>query len=230
MLVLGIETSDRPGSAALCCDGECLAEVPLELDGLRHAQALPPVVASLLSDHQVVPGSLDLIAVSHGPGSFTGLRVGIAFAKTLAWAVGCKLVAVDTFEAIASETLIDVDTLWVASDAHRDELFVRHFSRKVDGRWQPDGDHSIVACHDWCDARTIEEVVVTATPGLLDRGSEPVRHRIVSDRPRPGAESVARLGYDACLAGAADDPITVEPLYLRRSAAEEKRDSLRPDG
>ena len=158
MLVLGIETSDRPGSAALCRDGDCLAEVPLELDGLRHAQALPPVVATLLADHHVTPGSLDIIAVSRGPGSFTGLRVGIAFAKTLAWAVGCKLVAVDTFEAIATEASIDGNTLWVASDAHREQLYVRHFNRQTDGRWQPDGDHSIVPCREWCEARTTDEV------------------------------------------------------------------------
>lgn len=230
MLVLGIETSDRPGSAALFRDGNCLAEVPLELDGLRHAQALPPVVATLIADHRVTPGSLDLIAVSRGPGSFTGLRVGIAFAKTLAWAVGCQLAAVDTFEAIASETSIDGNTLWVASDAHREELYVRRFNRQADGRWQPDGDHSIVPCRDWCEARATDEVVVTATPDLLDRDSEPFGFRIVSDRPRPGAESVARLGYDACLAGISAPPATVEPLYLRRSAAEEKRDSLGADG
>jgi len=230
MLVLGIETSDRPGSAALCRDGDCLAEVPLELDGLRHAQALPPVVATLLADHHVTPGSLDLIAVSRGPGSFTGLRVGIAFAKTLAWAVGCKLVAVDTFEAIATETSIDGNTLWVASDAHREQLYVRHFNRQTDGRWQPDVDHSIVPWRDWCEARTNDEMVVTATPDLLDRGPEPLGFRIVSDRPRPGAESIARLGHLACLAGISDNPTTVEPLYLRRSAAEEQRDAREADG
>ena len=77
-----------------------------------------------------------LVAVSQGPGSFTGLRVGIAFAKTLAWAVECQLVAVDTFEAIAAETAIDGDALWVVSDAHRNELYVRHFLRQNDGTWQ----------------------------------------------------------------------------------------------
>lgn len=230
MLVLGIETSDRPGSVALCRDEDCLAEVPLELDGLRHAQALPPVVAALLADHEISAGSLDLVAVSQGPGSFTGLRVGIAFAKTLAWAVDCQLVAVDTFEAIAAETAIDGDALWVVSDAHRNELYVRHFLRQNDGTWQPDRDHAIVPCSDWCDARAVDDVVVTATPDLLAHSSGPLRHRVVCDRSRPGAESVARLGQRACRDGDGDDPVTIEPLYLRRSAAEEKRDSLQPGG
>jgi len=224
MLVLGIETSTRPGSAAVCRDAVCLAQVPLDHDGLRHAQALPPLVAKLLGDHSLTTDDLDLIAISQGPGSFTGLRVGIAFAKTLAWAAGCQLVAVDTFTAIAAHAPVPADTrsLWVAADAHRKELFVRPCSRRADGRWTPDQDHSIVNTEDWCQLLQPQETVVAATPGLLD---EFLPDHITS---QPAAESIARLGQVAAQAGQLADPVTLEPLYLRKSAAEESRPSRSP--
>jgi len=217
MLVLGIETSTRPGSAALCQDVNCLAEVPLDRDGLRHAQALPPRVATLLGEHSLKTDDLDLIAISQGPGSFTGLRVGIAFAKTLAWAAGCQLVAVDTFHAIAAHAQLPagVHSLWVAADAHRQELFVRSYSRQDGGEWNPDQDHEIVNTADWCRQLQPHETVVAATPGLLD---EFLTSHITSP---PAAQSIARLGQLAALAGQLADPVSLEPLYLRKSAAEE---------
>lgn len=219
MLVLGIETSRQPGSVALCRDNDCLAEIPLDRDGLRHAQALPLTVASLLADHSLTTNDVDLIAISQGPGSFTGLRVGIAFAKTLAWASGCQLVAVDTFAAIAANAPVESDSLWIAADAHRNELFVRLYHRQSDRQWTPAGDHSIVVATQWCGDRRPGDTVVAASPELLDGHlSNPVTCE-------PVADSVARLGQLAARAGHFSDPVTLEPLYLRRSAAEEKRDS-----
>jgi tRNA threonylcarbamoyladenosine biosynthesis protein TsaB len=221
MLVLGIETSTRPGSAALCQDANCLAEVPLDHQGLRHAQALPPRVASLLGEHSLTTGDLDLIAISQGPGSFTGLRVGIAFAKTLAWAAGCQLVAVDTFNAIVAHAQLPAEchSLWVAADAHRRELFVRPYSRHDDNPWTPDQDHAIVNAADWCRQLQPHETVVVATPGLLDEVlPSHITNHITS---LPAAQSIARLGQLDALAGQLADPVTLEPLYLRKSAAEE---------
>jgi len=215
MLVLGIETSERPGSAALCRDTDCLARVSLDHDGLRHAQALPPVVAALLADHSLTAGDVDLVAISQGPGSFTGLRVGIAFAKTLAWATGCQLVAVDTFAAIATNAPAASDSLWITADAHRNELFVRPYHRQSDRRWTPSADHSIVPAAQWCGERRPGDTVVAATPGLLD---DLLPNHITC---QPAAESIARLGQLAAQAGHLANPITLEPLYLRKSAAEE---------
>ena len=217
MLVLGIETSRQPGSVALCRDNDCLAEIPLDRDGLRHAQALPPVVAALLEDHSLAADDIDLIAISRGPGSFTGLRVGIAFAKTLAWATRCPLVGVDTFAAIATHAPATANSLWVAADAQRKELFVRPYHRQPDGQWTPDEDHSIVNTADWCRDRAPGETVVAATNGLLD---DYLANHVACEST---ADSIAQLGRLAAQAGQLDNPVTLEPLYLRRSAAEESR-------
>jgi tRNA threonylcarbamoyladenosine biosynthesis protein TsaB len=217
MLALGIETSGRPGSVALCRDSDCLASLPLDHGDLRHAQALPPLVASLLADNALSTDDLDLIAVSRGPGSFTGLRVGFAFAKTLAWATGCHLFAIDTFQAIASAVEAKADSVWVAADAQRHELFVRPYAKRSDQRWEATQDHRIVPAAQWCFERTPEEIVVTASPGLLD---DHLAETIVCE---PAAQSIAQLGQLATHTAQVVTPAELGPLYLRQSAAQEKR-------
>src|SRR5687768_2419931 len=104
MLVLSIETSGTGGSIALVDDRACLAERSLSQAGRRHARTLVFELKQLLAEREVAPGDLGAVAVSIGPGSFTGLRVGVVCAKTLAYAVSTKLVAVDTFLAIAAQS------------------------------------------------------------------------------------------------------------------------------
>ena len=75
--------------------------------------------------------------MSVGPGSFTGLRVGVVCAKTLAYATGARLAAVDTLEAIAANSPPDVETVHVITDAQRGDLFVGTYRRTADGRLAP---------------------------------------------------------------------------------------------
>lgn len=217
MLALGIETSGRPGSIALCRDSDCLASLPLDHGDLRHAQALPPLVASLLADNALSSNDLDLIAVSRGPGSFTGLRVGFAFAKTLAWATGCRLFAIDTFQAIASAVEVRATSVWVAADAQRHELFVRPYAKQSDQQWEATQDHRIVPAARWCSERIPGEIVVTASSGLLDD------HLAGTIACEPAAQTIAQLGQLATHTGQGITPAELTPLYLRQSAAEEKR-------
>src|ERR1700723_1491710 len=93
----------------------------------RHARDLAPAVAELLTGQGWRPGDLHGVIVSRGPGSYTGLRVGIMSAKTLAFATGCALLAIDTFDAIrqlAAPTHPNVD---VIADAQQDNAYVQRF-------------------------------------------------------------------------------------------------------
>ncbi len=85
------------------------------------------------------------MAVSVGPGSFTGLRVGVVCAKTLAYANGCQLAAVDTLEAIAANSPADVVSVHVIADAQRGDLFVADYCRKSIVEWDRDRPPRIVA-------------------------------------------------------------------------------------
>ncbi|MBT6154599.1 MAG: tRNA (adenosine(37)-N6)-threonylcarbamoyltransferase complex dimerization subunit type 1 TsaB [Planctomycetaceae bacterium] len=224
MNILGIDTSGREGSLALRCDGRCTDERALAKTGRRHAQTLVAEIDSLVRESGLDFTDLDGVAVSIGPGSFTGLRVGVTCAKTLAWATGCHVAAVDTLRVIAQRAPDDVDNIHVISDAQRGELFVGRYVRGEDGLFVRVGEIEISAAAKWCDQRT-PDCVVTG-PGLekyADGFASSVR-LLESEQRLPSASIVARFGEQQICVEETADLWSLEPLYLRRSAAEEKRD------
>ena len=225
MLTLGIETSGRAGAVALCRDGRCLAERLLEQAGRRHAQTLVAEIGRLFDEFDLRPADCNLVAVSIGPGSFTGLRVGVVCAKTFAYATGCSLTAVDTYQCIAENSPNDVHDVWVTGDAQRDELYVGRYRRDEDRSWVPTAEITIVAGRPWCRARTSSDVV--SGPGIDRFESELASAcRVLGPEYRdPRAAVVARLGERKLGRSGPDDFWSLEPFYLRRSAAEEKWDA-----
>lgn len=225
MITLGIETSGQHGSVALRRSGTLLEERILSREGQRHARTLVPELRRLLGRHSLAPHQVETLAVSIGPGSFTGLRVGVVCAKTWAYATGARLVAVDTLLAVAQQTGESEQQLQVISDAQRNELFVGRFQRSPEGRWTSCREIELVAVERWIASLQPEEVV--SGPGLTKLADRlQGRCRLIAAEDRfPTARSVALLGEQATLAGRADDCWTLEPLYLRRSAAEEKADA-----
>src|SRR5262245_35428723 len=114
--ILLIETSGRAGLVALAEGDRLLAEHRLD-EARRHARDLAPATAGLLGAAGWHPRDLHAVIASRGPGSYTGLRVGLMSAKTLAYATGCVLLALDTFAVIAEQAPADVAHLDVLSDA-----------------------------------------------------------------------------------------------------------------
>lgn len=100
MLTLGIDTSTRVSSVALCDGEKILGEVDINV-GMTHSEGLVPQLEVLLERTHIQKSELELIAVSRGPGSFTGLRIGMATAEALAYSLKIPLRAVDTLEAIS---------------------------------------------------------------------------------------------------------------------------------
>src|SRR5207245_2582512 len=100
--LLLLETSGRVGHVALA-EGQTLRGARRLDEARRHARDLAPAVRDLLKDAGWTAKSLDAVIVSRGPGSYTGLRVGIMSATALAYATGCKLLGIDTFAVIARQ-------------------------------------------------------------------------------------------------------------------------------
>jgi len=227
MLTLAIETSGPTGSVALVESGRVVAEKTLEL-GRQHAQALLPTIRSLLKDSAHPVRDLQLVAVSLGPGSYTGLRIGVVCAKTLAYVVGCPLAAVDTLQAIACNSPADVAAVEVISDAQRGDLFVGRYTRTSAGDWAPQNEIAVVRSETWA-----AELVAGAT--ISGPGLEKIAN-LLDGRSRllppechvPAAVWVARLGVAAHEAGQAVDLWGIEPRYLRRSSAEVQWEKLHP--
>ncbi len=219
-MLLAIETSGILGSVAIADDQRLLVERTLQTTGRRHAQTVVAEVDDILRTCSFAVSDITAVAVSIGPGSFTGLRVGLVFAKTFAWLNQTKLVAVDTLRAIAQQVPPEIETVTAVVDAQRNELFAATY------RWNAE-----------CRIRDAINSVHLSTIARLS-GDHPVvgpglqKHREVLDRShtmldeslwQPRASSVAMIGLHMVLLGQTSVPATLEPVYVRLSYAEEKR-------
>ena len=221
MKLLSVDTSGFGGSIALSDGGDLLEERELPTEGRRHAQTLVAEVDSLLRNRQLKPADIDTVAVSIGPGSFTGLRVGVVFAKTFAWANQAQLVAVNTLQAIAQQVSHGFPNVVVISDAQRNEVFINsyHWDETTECR-QTHEDVRIEALES--AASSVAPDSIWTGPGLVKFGSQ-FSGLAVADESiwQPKAGAVATIGQMMLNQNQAANMYTLEPLYIRRSYAEE---------
>ena len=122
MLILAFESSARPASAALVRDGRLLAQ-SLQCSALTHSRTLLPMAEDLLKNTGVKLEELDAIAVAHGPGSFTGIRIGVSTVKGLCWGAEKPCVGVSTLEAMAWHGLAAGGVICPVMDARRAQVY-----------------------------------------------------------------------------------------------------------
>ena len=222
MKVLALETTERVGSVAAMDDGNLLCELKL-CPKQRSAQSLAPGIKMLLERVGWQPTDVDLVATTVGPGSFTGLRVGVTTAKSFAYGVQADILGVDTLEVIAAAAPAHVQTLSVAIDAQRGQVVAQTFQRGQDGWFQPAGSASLVDVDAWL--RSLAPGVCVAGP-ILGKMADRVPEQLEMldwQYWAPSAAAVARLAFRRYAAGHRDDVWSLVPRYSRRSAAEEKK-------
>src|SRR5579862_828576 len=139
MRILGIDTATRRASIGVLVDGAIVAEQS-ELANGSHAVTVLPLIADTLQRAGVAVRDLDAIAVSCGPGTFTGLRVGLSIAKGFAYATGIPVVGVPTLEALARTVSPPHATVCTVLDARKGELYAACFAAAPSGvrRLTPD--------------------------------------------------------------------------------------------
>jgi tRNA threonylcarbamoyladenosine biosynthesis protein TsaB len=220
--LLVIETSHRLGLVALAEGNRLLGERRLD-EARRHARDLAPAIRDLLGDQGWKARDLDAVVVSRGPGSYTGLRVGIMSAKTLAYATGCTLLAVDTFAAIARQAAQTALAVEVIADAQQDKVYVQRFTRPSPA--QPFDEFTPLRIESFA---SWQSSVAAATwvigPGVEKYGNL-LHGRVAIGPPEswfPQAEDLLQIARERLERGEKDDAFAVEPLYLRPSSAEEK--------
>jgi len=221
MRLLAIETSESVGSVAALESGNLLIERDLSRQQ-GSAQSLAPAIQELLREVGWRPGQIEVVAVTVGPGSFTGLRVGVTMAKVLAYSVKADVLGVDTLEAIAAGCPAEIDHLVVAMDAQRGQVVAGTFRRGQDGWFS--------ACEPW-QLADLEAWLAALPPGTAVAG--PVLQRVPHTLPEglrvldsqcwfPKASWVGRLAARRYAAGERGDVWSLVPRYYRRSAAEER--------
>jgi tRNA threonylcarbamoyladenosine biosynthesis protein TsaB len=223
MNVLGIESSGPSGSVAACRDESVLVE-----ESLDHGMAQGRLLVSLVDRVIAAAGwdkrrDVELIAVSQGPGSFTGLRVGLVCAKTMAMLLDKPLVGVCSLDAMAANAPDDAANVLTVVDARRGQVYAARYER-ANGALRRVIEPTL---------RTPAELRAAVTAPVYVMG-DAVRV-YAADFTQPGytlalenlwriqASDVARLGLALFRAGRRDNPATLEPIYLRLAEAEERR-------
>ena len=228
MKTVAIDTSLATGSVA-AIDGDRIAMRTLPTAG-EHARLLAATVAAVTAELGWLPAAAELVAVVRGPGSFTGLRVGVTAAKALCWATGSRLVGVSSGEVIARGTAAALGrhdaAVHVAFDAGRGEVFA---TMVVPDPGSPTGwlgmAGTLAAAPAWL--ADLPPGSIVSGPGLaILADSLAGRPDLVVAPPAAWTPAIAEIGRVALLrsaAGEADDPSTLVPDYIRPSYADEKR-------
>jgi len=220
---LTIETSGRVGQIALA-EGEVLRGVRQLDEARRHARDLAPAVAALLDQQGWKPADVQAVIVSLGPGSYTGLRVGLISAQTFAYATGCAVLGVPTFAAIARQADPAATKAAVLADAQQGKVYVQFFASSGMERLATSAvsiqpfDAFLTQCPDdvWLTGPAME---------LHSKGLAKNRHIVAAEAWHPRIASVLALGLARWQRGERDDLWKLEPEYGRPSAAEEKWDA-----
>jgi tRNA threonylcarbamoyladenosine biosynthesis protein TsaB len=224
--ILAIESSGRHSSVATLwgdANGARLVSQILLTGDERTAQVLAPATQQLLAAAGWQPKDVDLVAVTVGPGSFTGLRIGVTAAKAFAYAIEAEIIGVNTLTALAQQVPASASPLWAVLDAQRQELFAAKLSVGASQVIRTNRETCIIGQEAWLDGLEVgDRVVGLALKRLAPRVPDEIE--IVTERLwQPTAQAVGELAWKEYLAGRRDDVWRLLPNYYRLSAAEEKR-------
>jgi tRNA threonylcarbamoyladenosine biosynthesis protein TsaB len=131
VFILNIETATRNCSVALARNGTTIALREIAEEGYSHAEKLHVFIEELISESQITFKDLSAIAVSQGPGSYTGLRIGVSSAKGLCFALNVPLLAIDTLQSLAGQINISNGLIVPMIDARRMEVFSAAFDQNL---------------------------------------------------------------------------------------------------
>lgn len=224
MKILALDSTALVASVALCEDDKLLGELTLN-NGNTHSQTLLPMVEFLLKQFDMTPCDVDLFAATAGPGSFTGVRIGVATLKGLAFGTNKPCAAVSTLEALAYN-LKDFDGLVCpVMNARRKQVYTALF-RASNGHLTRLMDDSAIAIAELDEKlKEFDEPVRLCGDGY-DITKDLLTHPIipVSERYRhQSAFSVAEVALQKYQSGDVGTDLNLSPVYLRLSQAERER-------
>lgn len=224
MPILALDTATLVSSVALATRDKLLAELTIQTRK-THSEQLMPHIEQILALAGVSKDALEAVAVSIGPGSFTGLRIGLATAKALAYALRVELIGVPTLDALAFGCPVPGVVFAATMDAQKGNIYLALY------HWSPTGLQQIAPTRVVNHLEAFAELSKLSQPVLvLGEAAQLYREAIdatgllLTAEPHiamPRAGSVAMLGWNILDSGVRHDAMTLEPLYIRRSEAEE---------
>ncbi|ARV06918.1 tRNA (adenosine(37)-N6)-threonylcarbamoyltransferase complex dimerization subunit type 1 TsaB [Polaribacter sp. SA4-10] len=212
-IILNIETATKNCSVSIAKNGEILAIKELNNGNYSHAEVLHPFIVALLEDAQITSQELDAVAVSKGPGSYTGLRIGVSAAKGLCFAFNKPLISIETLRSLAHSISIDKGVIIPMLDARRMEVYAAVFDKNYE------------------QIREIKAEIIDETSFLnylknqkvyfLGDGAEKCKEIITHenavfvDDKFPSSKEMAELSYNKYKKNDIEDVAYFEPFYLK---------------
>ena len=236
MPILALDTATLVSSVAVTAGDKVLAELTLQTK-LTHSEVLMPHIKQILEMTKLEKSKIEAIAISIGPGSFTGLRIGLATAKSIAYALDIPMIGVSTLAALAYNYPVEGVYLAPMLDAQKGNVYVAIYTwlnGQLKEVYKPvvKSFESVLELSQNLDKPVIlqGEVAVKYAAKIKEAAGNirlAMPHMIM-----PRAASVAMLGQVMMEKGMINDVMTLEPLYIRRSEAEElweKRNGIKND-
>lgn len=231
MIVLGIETATERLSAALLVESKKIYERHKDSHS-SHCELISGFILELVDEADVFMDSIDCIAVSTGPGSFTGLRIGIATAMGLAYGLSITTCGINTLMGMAMNAAAPGTQVCPVIDAKRSEVYTALY------RTGNDIPHTIIEplalpVSELADMLRKRDETVTITGPATEKFRYMLQESLGAlvsftppDLAKPSAKSIAELGLKIFRSGRGKNPASLKPVYLRRSDAEITRDSI----
>ena len=212
MIILNIETSTKNCSVSLAENGKTIICKELSEAGFSHAEKLHVFIENVLSESNLTYKDLSAIAVSKGPGSYTGLRIGVSAAKGLCYALDIKLIAVDTLQILANQIKIENGLIVPMIDARRMEVYSAIFDKNgtkirevqaqiLDENSFQDIQENIYFLGD-CNQKA--KTILTKNNFIF-----------VDDKIFPSANEMSKLSFDKFQNNDFEDVAYFEPYYLK---------------
>lgn len=211
-LILNLETATKNCSVALAKDGKTIACKEIAAQNFSHAEKLHVFIEEILSENNIQFSDLNAIAVSQGPGSYTGLRIGVSSAKGLCYALNIPLIAIDTLQLLAKQITIENGIILPMIDARRMEVFSAFY----------DKNHIQIRSTqaEIIDESSYQEI--SGTIHLVGDGIEKFKNTLTdekfifhSDAVFPSAKEMSELSYDKFKIKDFVDVAYFEPFYLK---------------
>ena len=233
MLLLALETSTMTGSVALveappqekgsCREEKILAEYTVNLPG-THSERLMPTIDRLLKEASLSIGDIQGIALAWGPGSFTGLRIGVSTVKGLAYALRVPVVGVPTLDALAQNVRFASSLICPVLDARKKEVYAALFRGDGEGNLRRISEDWVVSPEKLC-SRIAERTIFLGTGvqvygEIFEKNIGPKALFAPPELSLPRGVHVARLSLPKFQDGRILDLFSFTPVYVRRSEAE----------
>ena len=216
MLILGISTSSNIASVALSKDAECIKELNIN-HNKTHSETLLPLINELLSETNIKLQDINLIACDNGPGSFTGIRIGISTVKAIAESLNIPVIAVSSLEGLAYN-IHDSECICSLIDARNNQVYCGLF----------DSNHTLIGNYMADDINTILPVI-NQNKDILFVGDGAVAHKGLlninnfrSDNLLH-AKNINLCAFNKFSKGEILSADSILPMYLRKSQAERMR-------